>query len=312
LHVFGAPIFAMWASSFVCLLGNVAGHGNLVWPLSRNNKDCKVTSDPGFPGSFGDGINWYQHFCGTDMSACDPSMGDGAGGQTDRYPGSDPGLAPMLHPCSAWYLDQHHFAPFTGGSDCGSTVWKVGDTVEVISAINEQKHGYYQYRLCPLFNNDYTGMKEADCEKNVVEFASDQIGEKPQFVGKTVPGPPPTRNITATDRAGSKDGTMWRSVDTFQADGSIYVDQLRVPDLPDGKYVLQWRWDCKTLAQISSSCADITLWSGQPSPSPAPKPTPRGHCHAISPVVTDDWCKTNCLSNPPNCPASLCSCEGVV
>jgi len=31
-----------------------------------------------------------------------------------------------------------------------------------------------------------------------------------------------------------------------------------------------------------------------------------GKCHAISPVVTDQWCNQNC---PANCPSSLCECD---
>merc|ERR1712000_576865 len=107
----------------------------------------------------------------------------------------------------------------------------------------------------------------------------------------------------AEDRPGSKDGTMWRNVDYAATDGSVYMDQLRVPNLPDGKYVLQWRWDCIETAQVWSSCADITL-----SPTPAP-PTPPGQCHAISPSVTDQWCKTNCMATPKYCPESLCLCD---
>merc|ERR1712000_431599 len=33
-------------------------------------------------------------------------------------------------------------------------------------------------------------------------------------------------------------------------------------------------------------------------------------CHAISPTATDDWCNSNCNHSPPNCPPSLCSCDG--
>lgn len=242
------------------------------------------------------------------MSECDPSRGDGEGdGQTDQHPGSDPGTAPVMHPCGARNQDMWHFKPFTGGNDCGSTVWKVNDTVEAISALNRNKGGFYQFRLCPLHDKDYADMTEADCEKHVLEFATDKVGEKPHFSGKELPGGTPASYVTAKDKAGSKDGTMWRSVDFMKADGSIYVDQLRVPDLPDGKYVLQWRWDNIITAQVSNSCADITLWSGV---GPAPSPTPPGQCHSISPAVTDDWCKTNCLFNPPNCPSTLCSCDG--
>jgi len=37
-------------------------------------------------------------------------------------------------------------------------------------------------------------------------------------------------------------------------------DVLKVPsDLPPGKYVLGWRWDCEATAQVWSSCSDVTL-----------------------------------------------------
>lgn len=42
-----------------------------------------------------------------------------------------------------------------------------------------------------------------------------------------------------------------------------------------------------------------------PTPSPTPSPTPQ-QCHAISPVVDDDWCIQNCAAG--FCPADLCEC----
>jgi len=46
----------------------------------------------------------------------------------------------------------------------------------------------------------------------------------------------------------------------------------------------------------------------EPSPEPTPAPTPSGQCHAISAVVTDDWCSTNCAAG--FCPSDLCKCDG--
>jgi len=46
-----------------------------------------------------------------------------------------------------------------------------------------------------------------------------------------------------------------------------------------------------------------------PTPSPSPSPSP-GQCHAISGVVTDDWCVANCAAG--FCPSDLCACDGVV
>ena len=38
------------------------------------------------------------------------------------------------------------------------------------------------------------------------------------------------------------------------------LDVLRVPaDLPEGDYVLGWRYDCEGTAQVWQNCADISL-----------------------------------------------------
>jgi len=37
--------------------------------------------------------------------------------------------------------------------------------------------------------------------------------------------------------------------------------------------------------------------------------SPSGQCHALSPVVTDDWCTANCHAG--NCPADMCLCDGL-
>jgi hypothetical protein len=33
-------------------------------------------------------------------------------------------------------------------------------------------------------------------------------------------------------------------------------------------------------------------------------------CHAVSPGVTNQWCDNNCNASPPNCPPTLCACDG--
>lgn len=76
--------------------------------------------------------------------------------------------------------------------------------------------------------------------------------------------------------------------------------------------------DCQgKLDILSASAIDIYHNGGggptptpSPSPSPTPSPTPSGQCHAISSVVTDDWCKANCASG--FCPSDLCSCDSVM
>eukprot|EP00440_Ansanella_granifera_P062312 gb/GFBE01067561.1/.p1 GENE.gb/GFBE01067561.1/~~gb/GFBE01067561.1/.p1 ORF type:complete len:373 (+),score=94.86 gb/GFBE01067561.1/:1-1119(+) len=41
------------------------------------------------------------------------------------------------------------------------------------------------------------------------------------------------------------------------------VDQVHVPDdLPEGEYLLSWRWDCEQSAQVWQNCADVKLVDG--------------------------------------------------
>jgi len=37
------------------------------------------------------------------------------------------------------------------------------------------------------------------------------------------------------------------------------IDQLKVPDLQPGRYVLSFRWDCEQTPQIWSQCSDIEI-----------------------------------------------------
>jgi len=48
------------------------------------------------------------------------------------------------------------------------------------------------------------------------------------------------------------------------------VDKVVVPNLPDGTYMLSWRWDCEQTAQIWQNCADIEIKGDAPKPPAEP------------------------------------------
>merc|ERR1719181_1143197 len=52
------------------------------------------------------------------------------------------------------------------------------------------------------------------------------------------------------------------------------IDQVQVPELPAGDYVLSYRHDSEQTAQTWSNCADIRITSDGPSPPPTPTPPP--------------------------------------
>merc|ERR1712100_557100 len=37
------------------------------------------------------------------------------------------------------------------------------------------------------------------------------------------------------------------------------VDKVKVPDVPEGQYVLSFRWESEQTNQVWSSCADVTI-----------------------------------------------------
>jgi hypothetical protein len=53
------------------------------------------------------------------------------------------------------------------------------------------------------------------------------------------------------------------------------VDKVLIPkDLPSGKYVVSWRWDCEQTAQIWAGCGDVLVSGGSPAPPTPPSPPP--------------------------------------
>lgn len=207
-------------------------------------------------GNYGNAIEWYSSACYINADACDPFKGNGEG-DIAHHPANDPGVAPMLHACGGLYLDWHHFGPWTGGNDCGSSVWTAGETIGLTIAINNNHGGWYQYRLCP--GDDSVSVTNSDCEKNPLEFATNTTAMYAQFGGNTLPVPAATEFVSAQDK--EFHGSTWRSVEYALTDGTVYVDTVKVPALPDGAYILQWRWDTYNTAQVWSSCADIVLQS---------------------------------------------------
>lgn len=71
---------------------------------------------------------------------------------------------------------------------------------------------------------------------------------------------------------------------------------------------------CQIPPETFIGCFDFTTASGPapPAPSPTPAPTPAPACtewKAISPVVSDQWCKNNCMHTAsPDCPPTMCKC----
>jgi hypothetical protein len=171
-------------------------------------------------------------------------------------------------------------------------VWKVGATVETIWSLRANHGGGYQYRLCKLGRN----LTEACFQETPIPFAGDsslllgdgsrmtlnstfvsegtlpagstwQMNPIPGYVHYVAPNgwtydkaiprwfDPPCHDTTSLKQPnlgqGNCSGEWLTKVTTY--------DYLKVPDVTPGEYVLGFRWDCESSAQVWQSCADIVI-----------------------------------------------------
>jgi len=174
------------------------------------------------------------------------------------------------------------------------TVWAVGSVVEVSWAISANHGGGYQYRLCPrrealteecfmrmplAFVGDgqilrWANGTEADIRatrvstgtmppgsmwtmnpiptcKGFVSGGFHEMGCKAPFGGPQFP-PPPGCDKTCWGYQPDAEAP-WRSMPNI-------VDRVQIPiDLPEGEYVISWRWDSEHTPQVWNSCGDVSI-----------------------------------------------------
>eukprot|EP00656_Telonema_subtile_P055338 TRINITY_DN8524_c0_g1_i1.p1 TRINITY_DN8524_c0_g1~~TRINITY_DN8524_c0_g1_i1.p1 ORF type:complete len:368 (+),score=53.53 TRINITY_DN8524_c0_g1_i1:157-1260(+) len=214
-----------------------------------------------------------------------------------RAPGSAPvfdacgraGGASHGTPGKGYYLN----TSFATLGDMGSNlpkqptgaVWKVGSVVETMWSIRANHGGGWQFRLCPLGSE----LTEECFQSTPMPFAGDSrmmmsngtmLPLKSTFVSDgTLPlGSTWQMLPIPTTRGGPNLGKMGytfpppcydpttpkvlgQGICTGEWISNITMyDQLRVPEhLDAGEYVLGFRWDCESSAQVWQSCADVTI-----------------------------------------------------
>lgn len=172
-------------------------------------------------------------------------------------------------------------------------VWKRGGVANVSWYIAFNHGGGYSYRLCPRSEP----LTEECFQNNLLEFASTEhlvlfkSGAKaipntivksgggkgwmlspipmPNFVGSMCDNgkgyPCGGCGFNLTHSCGTYPGgnTEKDFPNPFGKDNmgknTAIVDQVHVPEVPPGKYVVGFRWDCETSSQVWSSCGDITI-----------------------------------------------------
>jgi len=209
-----------------------------------------------------------------------------------------PGFAPVLDACGMASggpvgaptsgESKYYKTAFASKGDLGSAlprqptgvVWRAGGVATAKWSIRANHGGGYSYRLCPASEP----LTEECFQRHPLRFAS-RVQQLELADGTRV-----TINGTYVDEGTRPAGSQWamnplpysnsrhpaefpppcdETVDRTKSDtgrcsgrdpfDTLIADELEVPSLPAGSYVLGIRWDCEKSAQVWSGCADIEL-----------------------------------------------------
>ena len=141
------------------------------------------------------------------------------------------------------------------------TEWEVGSSQDVAWLSNGRHWGGYTYRLCKLPPGGKKDITEECFARNVLKFATNYTMMRHSYE---------PRKWWKVDLTGDKadltqgtypPGSAWRRVTQITGNGDAFLwkDTVVIPqDLPEGDYVLGFRWDTVN-PQVWVSCANVRL-----------------------------------------------------
>jgi len=189
---------------------------------------------------------------------------------------------------------KYYTTPLAKTGDLGSklppaptgTVWKIGATAPIKWSIRANHGGGYHYRLCPAEEE----LTEACFNKYPLQFAtnfhtleysnsSNPVEVKTMVINGTytVTGTLPVGSTWARNPLPYSNGQSPptfpppcdEKIDRTKSDtgtcsgrdpyNTLIGDDVVVPTVAPGKYVLGIRWDCEKSAQVWTNCADIEI-----------------------------------------------------
>lgn len=226
-----------------------------------------------------------------------------------------------------------------------SVEWVAGNDYEVSWTLQANHGGGYSYRLCPLGSTldeecfkklplNFTGMSKlrwGGKGGHSVMFNATYVTQGTSPEGSMWAKNPIPRAWRDVHGNWGKGSNQFQTGEGFQPVcidngedpiGNQYsctgmwgpynleiVDRVVIPDnIPTGKYVLGFRWDCEESNQIWQSCSDINVINNKPLP---PTTTPQGFTCGTpgnnagmqlknSPIAAPNpcYCATLCYDNP--------------
>merc|ERR1719350_493970 len=141
--------------------------------------------------------------------------------------------------------------------DAATTEMEVGSWQDVAWYSNGAHSGGYTYRLCKLPPGGKKDITEECFAKNVLKFATNYTMLRYSYK----PGEWWKEDKVDLTEGTYPPGSAWRRVMSITGNGDAYLrkDTVIIPaDLPEGDYVLGFRWDTVN-PQVWVSCANVRL-----------------------------------------------------
>jgi len=225
----------------------------------ENAGDMSLTTNPECNG-VNSGMCWFRMPWAAPGRA--PSLGGGCGvfggnpdGCYDRDGNKIPG--PRGSDCPGDVFSFGSSALDLDFPNAAVTEWDAGSWQDVAWLSNGRHFGGYTYRLCKLPPGGKKYITEECFAKNVLKFATNYTmlrhSYEPREWWKE-------EKIDLTEGT-YPPGSAWRRVMSITGNGDAYLrkDTVIIPeDLPEGDYVLGFRWDTVN-PQVWVSCANVRL-----------------------------------------------------
>jgi len=139
-----------------------------------------------------------------------------------------------------------------------TTEWSRGSTVPV-GFLSIWHGGGYTYRLCKMPAEGKAGITEECFTKNVLKFADNMTFWRRAWIEHRNDGWQ-AEYKTDVNVGTYPEGSAWRKQAPYNDNPVIFKDHVFVPeDLEPGQYVLGWRWDAMSGAQVWVSCSNIEI-----------------------------------------------------
>jgi len=201
---------------------------------------------------------------------------------------------------ATWVVPEGFSCP--NGRGVGRWLWKTGNSCNDVHNVGLNTETFVLEEFLAL-GGLQLGACEAPCETFLTCFDfTTAVGPSPPPPPPTPPPPAPLGPCHSISPLASDD---WCQTNCHYVGAECPADLCKCDPLPPTPFPPTPPIPHPTPAPMPPAPTPA------PMPPTPPTPAPPGQCRALSPVVSDTWCTSNCHASPPYCPADLCSCDKV-